>query len=138
MGDYKPVTVDNVMGILGLYHPEEDESWPISKVYDVFYEMWSDKDECPREIYFSIRGGYHYSKKLEETFFQLGTSRLLEVRNPEYSSVLLSKESKTRIKNYLKGVLSPEDFDKISTLSEQFREQMKKVLAQKDVDVCTK
>ena len=76
----------------------------ISKVYDVFYEMWSNKEECPREIYFSIRGGYHYSKKLEETFFQLGTSRLLEVRNPEYSSVLLSKESKTRIKNYLEGV----------------------------------
>ncbi len=138
MGNYKPVTVDNVMGILGLYNTEKDESWPISKVYDAFYEMWNNKEECLGEIYFSIRGGYHYSKKLEETFFQLGTSRLLEVRNPEYSCVLLSKESKTRIKNYLKEVLSPEDFNKLSTLSEHFRKQIEKVLTKEDVDVCTR
>jgi len=136
MKNYEPAMVDIVMGILGLCGTNKRESWPMLKVYEAFYNMWKENNEPFRELYFSIRGGHPYSKGLEETFFQLGTARLLEVRNPQYSCVLISEQSKMRIKDYLTKVLSEENFQRVSKLSEKFREQMDKILTQEDARIC--
>ena len=74
-----------------------------------------------------------YGRKI---FFQLGTARLLEVRNPAYSCFLLAEQSKNRIKDYLSRVLSEEDLEKVSNLSKDFRDQIKGVLTTEDVSVC--
>ena len=136
MENYKPAMVDIIMGILGLTEVKENESWPTLKVYEAFYNMCKKERELSCGLYFSVRGDYHYSKELEEIFFQLGTARLLEVRNPAYSCFLLAEQSKNRIKDYLSRVLSEEDLEKVSNLSKDFRDQIKGVLTTEDVSVC--
>lgn len=136
MENYKPAMVDIIMGILGLYKVNEKESWPVLKVYEAFYNMWIENKKQFNELYFSTRGGSHYSKGLEEIFFQLGTSRLLEVRNPEYSCVLLSEQSKNRIRDYLTKVLSDKDLNMISQLSENFRKQITSIITPEDANIC--
>lgn len=136
MAKYGPVAGDIVMGIIGLSNISKCESWPILRIYDAFFAIKDSNVELKKELYFTIKGGQRYSRKLEEIFFQLGTTKLLEIRNPEYNYVLISPDSKKRIKEYLKNNINKESYESILNLSKKFRKEIASSMTRNEINAC--
>jgi hypothetical protein len=133
---YNPKLGAYVMATLGLSNLTNDESWPILKVYEAFSKVAAISPEIFGDLYFSIKGGHLYSKELEELLFQMGTARLLEVRNPEYGCYLINAKAKDAIKQYLEGHLLADELKEAEKLANQFRVKIKDLLSEENGQFC--
>ncbi len=113
-----------IMGIF-CFGSEGHEEFPRPKVYDAFFKM--SKDEAFKDIfddiYFTqLTEGKHYSKQIEEMLFRLGTGKLVEIKNPEYRVLEISKGAKESIMAYLDKHYTKEEIEIMKKAADKFRE----------------
>lgn len=109
------------MAILALNKIEEQEKFPIQKVYDAFQILNDKYKNLLGELYFTKINGFFYSKGLEDIFFAMGTNSLLERDSPDYFYYIISSNSKKRIKNGIEKILLEEQFIFLKEIASEFR-----------------
>lgn len=128
---------DIVMAILALSNPQKSESWPILRMYEAIKTLKEKDPTLNKALHFSCKGGQFYSKALEEIFFNLGTTQLVEVRNPEYNFVLVRPESKKRMRQYLRSSLPTSEYKRLGDLAKDFRDLLIQSMTRNEADACS-
>lgn len=118
----KTVTPDDVIAAILSFLTVEKIPLDVKKIHTAISELKKKHPKMFKQFVFSRKDYYPYSTLLERVLFRLQNSDLINTVNPDFKICIVSKKSKTFIKDNILTLFKDEDKKKLGEMGTFFQQ----------------